>query len=264
MENFNHTMTRIISISNQKGGVGKTTSTLNIGAALALKGKRVLLVDMDPQCNLTKSLGADKGEQDIYGVLLKEYSVKSAVFKIRDNLLLIPGSKNFPAFERNHGGEFESFFYLKEQLDELLARVEIDFVLIDCPPSLNLISTNAYVASKEIIVPLEAQEFSLDGLDLVSETLRKVNKRLNPGLKIVGAFFSRYHHRKLISREICKIIEQEYPDILIDNHIRECVQLKESPSYKKDVFSYAPESNGAKDYMNLAIEIEKLCPGNSI
>lgn len=255
-------MTRIISISNLKGGVGKTTSSLNIAAALAIRGKKVLLIDLDPQCNLSKSLGADTTEKDIYGVLLKEYPIKSAVFKVRDNLLLIPGSKNFPAFEKNHGGDYESFFFLKERLEELLSRTEVDYVLIDCPPSLNLISTNAYVASKEIFVPLEAQEFSLDGLDLVAETVAKINKRLNPDLKIAGAFFTRFHQRKLISQEVKKILEEDYPSLLMNTTIREDVRLKESPSYKKDIFAYAPESNGAIDYFELATEIEKLCLEN--
>jgi len=251
-------MTRIISISNLKGGTGKTTSSINLAAALAIKGQRVLLLDLDSQCNLSKTFGITDAERNIYGILLEEYSIKSAVFKIRDRLLLIPGTKNLPAFERNHGGDFESFYFLKERLEELLSKFEIDYIIIDCPPSLNLISTNAYVASHEILVPLEAQEFSLDGLDLVSETLQKVNKRLNPNLKLLGAFFTRYHHRKLISKEMLKLINEEYPGVLIDTHIRECVQLKESPSYRKDIFSYAPESNGAIDYKNLADKIELL------
>ena len=257
-------MTRIIALSNQKGGVGKTTSTLNIGAALALKGKRVLLIDVDPQCNLSKSLDATNDEFDIYGVLLREYPVKSAVFKVRPNLLLIPGSKNLPAFERNHGGDYESFYFLKTRLEEILSMYQIDYVLIDCPPSLNLISTNAYVAANEVVVPVEGQEFSLDGLSLVAETVHKVNGRLNPNLKLSCAFFTRHHHRKLISKEVARTIESEYPNLLLETHIRECVQLKESPSYKQDIFAYAPESNGAKDYMELAKKIDELCPEKSI
>lgn len=255
-------MTRIISLSNQKGGVGKTTSTLNIGAALALQGYRVLLIDLDPQCNLSKSLGLNDSDKNVYSILLKECTVRESVYKVRDNLLLIPGTKNLSSFERTNDLDIDSFYLLKEKLEELTSKVEIDFIIIDCPPSLGLISTNAYAASKELLVPLEAQEFSLDGLDLVLDTLKKVNSRLNPDLHLAGAFFTRYHHRKLISREINNLLSKEYPNILLDTNIRECVQLKESPSYKQDVFAYAPDSNGAKDYMKLSQEIIELCPEN--
>lgn len=175
-------MTRIIAISNQKGGVGKTTSALNIGSALAIEGKRVLLIDLDPQCNLSKSFGLIDPERHIYGVLLNEYPIKDTVYKIRDNLLMVPCSKNLAAFERNNSGDIESFYKLKEQLEILCSKVQIDFILMDCPPSLGLICTNAYVAAHEIYTPMEAQEFSIDGLEEVLKTVEKVQNRLNKSL----------------------------------------------------------------------------------
>jgi len=246
---------RVIAISNQKGGVGKTTSSLNLAAALALNGKRTLLIDLDPQSNLTKSLGVYDPAKNIYGLLLKEYSVKETVVKIRPNLLLIPASKNLAAFEQNSGTNPDAFYILQEELEELTKSVDIDFIILDCPPSLGLLSVNAYVAASEVYTPLESQEFSLDGLDEVIKTITKMKKRLNPDLKLSGVFFTRHHRRKLISQEVENILQNDYPGLLLNTGIRECVQLKESPSARKDIFEYAPESNGATDYRNLANEI---------
>lgn len=248
-------MTRIIAISNQKGGVGKTTSALNIGSALAIEGKRVLLIDLDPQCNLSKSFGLIDPEKHIYGVLLREYSIKETVFKVRDNLLMVPCSKNLAAFERNNAGDIESFYILKEQLEILTSKVQIDFIVLDCPPSLGLISSNAYVAAQEIYTPMEAQEFSIDGLEEVLKTVLKIKKRLNETLEIKGVFFTRFHGRKLISKEVQEYLHTNFPSLLLQTSIRECVRLKESPSARKDIFSYAPDSNGASDYRSLAQEI---------
>lgn len=254
--NTNNMNSRVIAISNQKGGVGKTTSSLNLAAALALNGKRTLLIDLDPQSNLTKSLGVYDPAKNIYGLLLKEYSVKeTVVVKIRPNLLLIPASKNLAAFEQNSGTNPDAFYILQEELAELTKSVDIDFIILDCPPSLGLLSVNAYVAASEVYTPLESQEFSLDGLDEVIKTISKMKKRLNPDLKLSGVFFTRHHKRKLISQEVENIIKQDYPGLLLNTGIRECVQLKESPSARKDIFEYAPDSNGAKDYRNLADEI---------
>ncbi|SMG49427.1 chromosome partitioning protein [Marivirga sericea] len=248
-------MTRTIAISNQKGGVGKTTSSLNIAASLALKGNRVLLIDLDPQANLSKSCGITNPKKHVYGVLLKEYAIKDTVVKIRKNLLLIPASKNLAAFEQNSGTNPDAFYILQEELTELTKSVSIDFIILDCPPSLGLLSVNAYVAASEVYTPLESQEFSLDGLDEVIKTINKMKKRLNPDLKLSGVFFTRHHRRKLISQEVENIIQNDYPGLLLNTGIRECVQLKESPSARKDIFEYAPESNGATDYRNLANEI---------
>lgn len=246
---------RVLAISNQKGGVGKTTSSLNLAAALALNGKRTLLIDLDPQSNLTKSLGVYDPAKNIYGLLLKEYSVKETVVKIRPNLLLIPASKNLAAFEQNNGTNPDAFYILQEELAELTKSVDIDFIIIDCPPSLGLLSVNAYVAASEVYTPLESQEFSLDGLDEVTKTIVKMKKRLNPNLELRGVFFTRHNKRKLISQEVESIINNEYPNLLLKTKIKMCTKLSESPSARQDIFEYAPDSNGAEDYRNLANEI---------
>lgn len=248
-------MGKVIAIANQKGGVGKTTSSINIAAALAINGKRTLLMDIDPQSNCSKSFGIINPEKHIYGVLLKEYSIKESVVKIRKNLLLIPSSKNLAAFEQNSGTNPDAFYILQEELAELTKTVDIDFIILDCPPSLGLLSVNAYVAASEVYTPLESQEFSLDGLDEVIKTIDRMKKRLNPELELSGVFFTRHHKRKLISQEVENIIKEDYPGLLLNTGIRECVQLKESPSARKDIFEYAPESNGAVDYRNLSHEI---------
>jgi chromosome partitioning protein len=253
--NTNYMNSRIIAISNQKGGVGKTTSSLNLAAALALEGNRVLLIDLDPQANLSKSCGIVDPEKHVYGVLLKEYAIKETVAKIRKNLLLIPASKNLAAFEQNSGTNPDAFYILQEELWELTKSVDIDFIIIDCPPSLGLLSVNAYVAASEVYTPCDSSEFSLDGLEEVIKTISKMRKRLNPDLQLAGVFFTRHHKRKLISQEVERVIQKDYPGLLLKTSIRECVQLKESPSARKDVFDYSPICHGAEDYRNLANEI---------
>ncbi len=247
-------MARTIAFSNQKGGVGKTTSAVNIGAYLAGKDKKVLLIDLDPQANMTKALGIENPEVTIYGVLLGEQKLQAV--PILDNLVLIPCGYGMSSFERVKGGELDNEYLLKEVLEPL--KKKFDFILIDCPPALGLITVNALAAADEVIIPLEAQIFGVDGLNKVLDIVEKVRKRINTKLTVGGVFFTRYNNRKILSRDTADDLRELLKNKVLKATIRENVQLQEAPSLGKDIFSYAPGSPGAKDYAKLSEEIMSM------
>jgi chromosome partitioning protein len=244
-------MSKIIAFTNQKGGVGKTTSTANIGAGLARAGHKVLLVDLDPQINLTRGLGLLDAEFNVYGALLQEYKVKA--YPIQENLALIAGSPALSSFEKVKGDELDREFLLKDLLEPLLERC--DYVLLDCPPALGLITLNAYACAHALYIPLEAQLYATDGLEKVLEMVARVQRRLNPGLQVGGIFFTRFDARKVLRRETAEVVRDKYPDLVLTSTIRETIALGEAPHLGQDIFSYAPTSAGAMDYENLVQEI---------
>jgi len=244
-------MTKIIAISNQKGGVGKTTSSINIAAALVEKGFKVLLVDLDPQGNLTSGLGLKNPENTIHGALLGEYKVKP--YPVKSGLAFIACNNAFSSFEKLKGDEMDREYLLKELLEPIKSKC--DYIILDCPPSLGLITVNAFTAANEVFVPLEAQLFSTDGLVKVIDMVDKINKRLNPGLEIKGIFFTRYSKRTILKRETLEEIRSAYPHLVLNAYIRESIALGESPHLGKDIYAYAKESAGAADYMALVEEI---------
>lgn len=248
---------KILSFANRKGGVGKTTSALNVGAGLALQGKKVLLIDLDPQGNLSQSMLSEAPKNTIFTLVMHECSLKEAVFKIRNNLLLIPCNTNFSRFEKQFAGESDSQFILSDFLDAIRQQYgdQVDFIIFDCPPSLGLITINAFVASGEVYVPMEAQQYSLEGLNQVKLEVDKIQNRQNKELRIKGLFFSRHNPRTYISRDMMDLLERDYPGLLMKTYIRRNVALEESPSMRQDIFQYDPESHGAKDYMKLVSEI---------
>ncbi|MDX2191496.1 MAG: ParA family protein [Bacteroidota bacterium] len=243
-------MTKIIAISNQKGGVGKTTSSINIGAGLANKGFRVVLVDLDPQGNMSSGLGLKKPEFTIHGALLNEYKVKA--YPIKERLALIACDNAFSSFEKLKGDEMDREYLLRDLLEPLKSKC--DFIILDCPPSLGLITVNAFTAANEVLIPLEAQLFSTDGLEKVVEMVQKITKRLNPDLVIKGIFFTRYSKRTILKRDTLEEIKSAYPQLVYDNYIRESIALGEAPHVGKDIFSYAIESAGSHDYNQLIEE----------
>jgi chromosome partitioning protein len=244
-------MAKIIAFSNQKGGVGKTTSVANVGAALARSGLRVLLVDLDPQANLTHGLGVTAPGHTVYGALLQEYSLKA--YPLTDRLALVACSPAFSSFERTKGDEIDKEYLLKELLGPVLPK--FDYVLLDCPPSLGLITVNAFACANAVLVPLEAQFYAVAGLDKVIETVGKINRRINPSLQIRGVFFTRYDKRRVLSRDTADGVRERLPGAVMQATIRENIALGEAPTQGLDIFSYAPDSNGAKDYAALAVEI---------
>ena len=256
-------MAKIITICNQKGGVGKTTSTINISACLTRIGNNVLTVDLDPQGNLSKSWGIENQEKNIYSLLLGESKIGDTIIPLKKKLTLnssndhifdiIPSTSNFARYEKIRVGEVNSQFDLKKVLKQ--ASLKYDYILLDCPPSLGLITVNAFFASKYVLVPMEAHLFAMDGLDGIHNSIKQLKEFSNSDLKIAGIFFVRHARRKILSREVEKFISKEYPGLLLNTIIRENIALREAPHEEKDIFSYEPESNGAKDYKNLTIEI---------
>jgi chromosome partitioning protein len=245
-------MQKILAITNQKGGVGKTTSAINIAAGLARKGKRVVLVDLDPQANLTTGLGLAAAEQTIYGTLLGEYRLK-AYPTSTEKLVVVAGSPALSGFEQVMGNTAGRELRLRQLLEPFAERC--DFVLLDCPPASGLITLNAYVCAQELYIPLEAQLYGTDGLAMVVDLVARIKQQLNPALRIGGIFFTRYDKRKVLRRETADLVRTQHPDLVLNSCIRESIALGEAPHLGKDIFSYAPQSAGAADYEALVTEI---------
>ena len=245
-------MGKIISISNHKGGVGKTTTAINLGAGLSRLGKKVLLVDIDPQANLTQSLGKTDQGRTIYGALRGDYDLPE--IKIAKNLYLTPSSLDLTGAEVELEGK-AGRYKLKRLIDPL--RGSYDFILIDTPPSLGLLTINALTASQEIIIPLQAQYLALQGLTKLIEIIEKVNKRLNKDLKLGGVFITQYDSRKILNRDVDKAIREHFKDMVFKTKIRDNIALAEAPSKGVDIFTYQAKSYGAEDYLALSKEIIK-------
>jgi chromosome partitioning protein len=238
-------MGKTISMANFKGGVGKTTSTINIGAALHNLGKRVLLLDLDPQYNLTQSLGVTHVERPVYGSLRGEYPLSPLT--IMDGLDLIPSSLELIKAEIELAAEFKR----EDILNRLLAPLtpQYDYILLDCPPSLGLLTINAFVASDDIYVPVEAEFLALKGYAVLSEAIGRI------GLTIDKVFVTKYDGRKILNRNVLDTIQNSLADAAFRTTIRENVALAEAPTQGLDIFRYAPRSIGADDYRALAKEI---------
>jgi chromosome partitioning protein len=238
-------MGKTISIANFKGGVGKTTSTINIGAALQQAGKKVLLIDLDPQFNLTQSLGVSDVERPVYGSLRGEYPLSP--IRIMEGLDLIPSSLELIKAEIELAAEFKR----EDILNRLLANVtpQYDYILLDCPPSLGLLTINAFVASDDIYVPVEAEFLALKGYAVLSEAIGRI------GLTIDKVFVTKYDGRKILNRNVLDTIQGSLGDAAFKTTIRENVALAEAPTQGLDIFRYAPRSIGADDYRALTQEI---------
>jgi len=242
-----------IVIANHKGGVGKTTSSINISAGLAKKGKNVLIIDTDPQSNLTESFGIFDPIKDLYLSFSKGEPLP--IIKVKKNLSLVPNSLNFSGIELEIAGRMPREIILKE----LMAGLDktYDYCIIDCPPSLGLITLNALVAADEVYIPMEAEFLAYRGIDSIVGIINLVKKHFNPGLMIKGVFFTKYNEQRVLTKEIKNQIKGYFGDNLMKTVIRVNVALAEAQSSGKDIFEYDPESNGAKDYMSLVNEISK-------
>jgi len=245
-------MSNVLTISNHKGGVGKTTSVVNIGAGLNAMGYKVLLVDLDPQANLTQSLGVDQPDRTIYGALRGEYPIPTV--EVLSGLDIVPSTLDLSGAEIELSGEAGREYILKEALEPVLDNY--DFILIDSPPSLGLLTVNALTSSQGVLIPLQAQYLALQGLTKLSEVIAKIQKRLNPGLKLQGVFITQYDSRKILNRDISESIANHFKDKVYSTKIRDNVALAEAPTQGLDIFRYNPKSYGAEDYRALCIEIE--------
>lgn len=246
-------MSRVISISNHKGGVGKTTSAINIGAGLNKLGKKILLIDLDPQANLSQSLGVIEPERTIYGAIRGDYDIEP--IEILKGLDLIPSTLDLSGAEVEMSGEAGREYILKELIEPL--RPSYDFIIIDSPPSLGLLTINAFTASDSILTPLQAQYLALQGLTKLIEVVDKIQRRLNKDLKIGGVFITQYDSRKVLNRDVAKTIQAHFKDEVFKTKVRDNIALAEAPAQGLDIFRYNPKSYGAEDYLSLSKEILK-------
>jgi chromosome partitioning protein len=240
-----------IVIANHKGGVGKTTSSINISAGLAKKGKNVLIIDTDPQSNLTESFGIFDPVKDLYLSFSKGEPLP--IINVKKNLSIVPNSLNFSGIELEIAGRMPREIILKD----LMAGLDktYDYCIIDCPPSLGLITLNALVAADEVYIPMEAEFLAYRGIDSIVGIINLVKKHFNPGLMIKGVFFTKYNEQRILTKEIKNQIKGYFGDNLMKTAIRVNVALAEAQSSGKDIFEYDPNSNGSKDYMSLVNEI---------
>lgn len=241
----------IIAIANHKGGVGKTTSTATIGAALALRGKKVLLIDLDAQQNLSFTLTQNEDpEQSVYDTLVNDAPLP--VVNVKERLDLVPSSLELARAEIDMATRIARERILISALEEL--HQEYDYILMDCPPSLGIVTTNALVAADELYIPLTAEALPLKGLKMLDDVVHEIQKRVNPRLKLGGVFFTRFNNRKL-NKEVESMIVDRYGDKVFSTKIRENISLAEMPLSGQTIFEYDARSNGAADYLGLADEI---------
>lgn len=241
---------KIIALINQKGGTAKTTTAINLGRALTALDKKVLLIDFDPQANLTYSFGVQPEKGSIIEVLQGKQTLQTLLVN-KESMTILPSSSGLADFEVSIVNKIGRENYLKTPLKGIKG---YDYIFIDCPPSLSILTVNALTAAHEVLIPLQMEILSLQGLTQLLGTIREVKQILNRKLKIRGIIASMYDVRRKLSREVMEGIERNIKERVFKTVIRECVKVAEAPSFAKSVLTYAPSSNGAKDYMNLARE----------
>jgi chromosome partitioning protein len=249
-------MGRIIAIANQKGGVGKTTTTINLGAYLAAGKKRVLIVDLDPQGNTSSGLGIDttKLTGDLYDVLIESTPAEEVARPTGvEGLFVLPSSPVLAAAEVELVAASKREFRLREAIAEL----EYDYILIDCPPSLGILTVNGLVAANELIIPVQAEFYALEGLGQLVQTVQRVRKGLNPQLELMGVLVTMHNGRTTLSAQVHEEVRRHFPDKLFDTVIPRNVRLAEAPSFGKPIMQYDRWSKGSRAYKALANEVIK-------
>lgn len=249
-------MTRVYAIANQKGGVGKTTTAVNLSAYLALAGRRVLLLDIDPQCNASSSLGLDKNKVAVssYEVLLGSVTPAKALLKnAKLNLSVLPASPALAAAEIELVGELAREYRLRQALATEAGKY--DYVLIDCPPSLGLLTVNALTAASGVLIPVQCEYLALEGLSQLTRTVQLVRQRLNPQLEIRGLIMTMYDARTALSQQVVAEVEKFFAGKVFRTRIPRNVRLSEAPSHGQPIMTYAPSSPGGQAYKSLAQEL---------
>lgn len=255
-------MGKIIAFVNQKGGVGKTTSSINLAASLGLLGKKTLLVDLDPQGNSTTGVGVNKGELEssVYELLVDRAEVKRVVVKTRfKNLYLIPASINLAGVDMEliEKSRQDPGFVPQMQLKKYLGQIKdvFDYIILDCPPSLGLITTNALAASNSVIIPVQCEFFALEGIMQLLNSIMIAQKKLNPSLDIEGVLLTMLDNRTNLGLEVVEEIKSYFKEKVYDTIIPRLVRLSEAPSHGKPIHAYDPRSRGTEAYINLAKEV---------
>ena len=255
-------MGKVISLVNQKGGVGKTTTSINLSASLAVLGKKVLLIDLDPQGNTTTGVGINKGdiEKSVYDVLIGECKIQEAWIKTKyKNLYVLPATINLAGIdielvERSHK---DNGFLKGEQLKNHLVDIKdsFDYIIIDCPPSLGVITTNALTASNSVIIPVQCEFFALEGITQLLKTIMLAQKTLNPTLDIEGVLLTMLDSRTNLGCEVVDDIRKFFKEKVYNTIIPRLVRLTEAPSHGEPIVAYDPKSRGSEAYINLAKEV---------
>ncbi|HLP57606.1 MAG TPA: ParA family protein [Candidatus Deferrimicrobium sp.] len=246
----------IIAVANQKGGVGKTTTAINLGASLAIAEKNVLIIDMDPQANTTTGLGIDKKviEKDIYAVLEGKFPVNEAILDYELKFLkVLPSSRNFARFELEVATENDNHLYLKKVVEQV--KDQFDYIIIDSPPSLGIITINALTAARSVLIPIQTEYYALEGLSDLIDTIERTRENFNPNLEIKGILLTMYDERTNLSKQVEEEIRKFFNANVYNSIVPRNIRLSEAPSFGKPIQLYAIKSAGSQAYMALAKEI---------
>jgi len=248
-------VSKVVSIANQKGGVGKTTTAVNLAACVADEGSRVLLIDMDPQGNTTSGLGVDREdlEESVYGVITADTSIDEATCATgMEGLDLVPSTRDLAGVEIELVSHAKREYRLRDALRD--RDIAYDFVLVDCPPSLGLLTVNALAASDTVLVPIQTEYYALEGVGLLSQTIELVQEYLNPSLTYEGILLTMYDARTNLSQQVADETEEFFGDLVFETMIPRNVRLSEAPSYGEPIIEYESSSRGAETYREFARE----------
>ena len=251
-------MAKVISVTNQKGGVGKTTTSINLAASLVKRGKRILLIDMDPQGNASVGCGvdADEIENTIYDLLLLETTAKEAIIKTECGVDVLTANGDLAGAQVELLNEIGRELRLQKALAPV--QDDYDYIFIDCPPALNVLTINALVASNSVMIPMQCEYFALEGLSALISTVRKIRETLNPKLSIEGLLRTMFDGRNSLSNEVSRQLQNHFGDKVYKTVVPRNIRLAEAPSYGEPAITYAPTSKGAKAYIELADEILQI------